>query len=338
MAQQQYMTEREINDIVKANKLLQHDLDSTRHQLEETHIKLKQLQEINTNYTSDLKIQKRIQSKLKKELEMSEMNRKQTAEALEAEKQKLELAANKQNELENALRTQQSEALVAQKAIDNMHKEINDLTSTKEATEKQWSEAITAMSKRDRAFQTVEDVKVKLVTENLEAMNRIRVIQIERDEALKKLAEKEAECETVQRTLVDLRLVHKSTIEKYSEARNNLIQAETAESLYKQELDQLKKVDELKTTELDKKVVAMHTLKSRVNLLKADFEEKMRLHVPVDQAMRREEVIKQQAAAEVKIIAREEETKNINLRRDNAQLQMALDEKTEQMLQLQGFC
>lgn len=59
--------------------------------MEDTELKLRQLQEINSNFTSDLKIQKRIRSKLKKELEVSEERRKIAETEQESGKQRLEL-------------------------------------------------------------------------------------------------------------------------------------------------------------------------------------------------------------------------------------------------------
>ncbi|KAL2913632.1 hypothetical protein HK105_206792 [Polyrhizophydium stewartii] len=314
VAMLQAMTESDIQEVLKVNKMLQRDVEALRRQHEEALAKMKQMQEINTNYTSDLKIQKRIQNKLKKELEVSELKRKQAEEAVEAEKQKYEMAANKRHELEIHL------------------EKINELTSIKEATEKQWSEAITAMSKRDKSFQIVEDAKEKLLSQFLEARNSIRVLTLERDETLKKLTEKELECEGAQRTLSDLRLLHKSTLEKFGEVRNGLQQAETAESLYKQEVEKLKRTEELKSADVEKKAMAISSLKAKITQLKSDFDEKMRLHVPVEHAVHREEIVKQQAAAEVKAVTREEETKNIKLRRQNAQLQMKVNETAEKVL------
>nr|KAJ3422477.1 hypothetical protein HK105_007856 [Polyrhizophydium stewartii] len=304
VAMLQAMTESDIQEVLKVNKMLQRDVEALRRQHEEALAKMKQMQEINTNYTSDLKIQKRIQNKLKKELEVSELKRKQAEEAVEAEKQKYEM----------------------------VRVEINELTSIKEATEKQWSEAITAMSKRDKSFQIVEDAKEKLLSQFLEARNSIRVLTLERDETLKKLTEKELECEGAQRTLSDLRLLHKSTLEKFGEVRNGLQQAETAESLYKQEVEKLKRTEELKSADVEKKAMAISSLKAKITQLKSDFDEKMRLHVPVEHAVHREEIVKQQAAAEVKAVTREEETKNIKLRRQNAQLQMKVNETAEKVL------
>jgi hypothetical protein len=70
--------------------MLQHDLDVARREASEATEKVKQLQEINLNYNSELKIQKRIQSKLKKELEVSDDKKRVADSESEAQKQRLE--------------------------------------------------------------------------------------------------------------------------------------------------------------------------------------------------------------------------------------------------------
>ncbi|OAJ41204.1 hypothetical protein BDEG_24838 [Batrachochytrium dendrobatidis JEL423] len=314
----QSVTETDIQNVAKTNKLLQRELENTKSELEQSTTKIHQLQEINANYTSDIKIQRRIQNKLKKEFEFSELKRKQAEEIVENEKRLLEQAALKQQELASTIDVQKSEALVAQKAIDGMHREINILTSTKEATEKQWSEAITAMSKRDTAFQAINESKQTLSSQYLEAQNTIRVLKLERNEALQKLSEKKTE-----KTLEDLRTLHKGTVEQLIQTRNELVQIESAETAFKNE-DQ--------SAEVDKKTTVISNLKSKISQLKSDFDEKMRLHVPVNQAFHREEQIKQQALSEIKSITRDEETKSINLRRQNAQLQMKVNDTSEKMV------
>ncbi|KAL5036907.1 hypothetical protein RTP6_004421 [Batrachochytrium dendrobatidis] len=330
----QSVTETDIQNVAKTNKLLQRELENTKSELEQSTTKIHQLQEINANYTSDIKIQRRIQNKLKKEFEFSELKRKQAEEIVENEKRLLEQAALKQQELASTIDVQKSEALVAQKAIDGMHREINILTSTKEATEKQWSEAITAMSKRDTAFQAINESKQTLSSQYLEAQNTIRVLKLERNEALQKLSEKKTDYENIEKTLEDLRTLHKGTVEQLIQTRNELVQIESAETAFKNEVNKLKKTKEDQSAEVDKKTTVISNLKSKISQLKSDFDEKMRLHVPVNQAFHREEQIKQQALSEIKSITRDEETKSINLRRQNAQLQMKVNDTSEKMLHI----
>jgi hypothetical protein len=57
---------------------------------EESQLKILQLRDINTNYTSEIKIQKRINSKLKKEMEVVSEKAKFMEEGLEKERAKTE--------------------------------------------------------------------------------------------------------------------------------------------------------------------------------------------------------------------------------------------------------
>ncbi|KAH9248728.1 hypothetical protein BASA81_013618 [Batrachochytrium salamandrivorans] len=319
----------EVQDLLRTNQALQQGLENTRHQLDEACTKINHLQQINTGYTSNTKIQRRIQNKLKKELEISEMKRKQVGDAVEADKKLLEMGAQKRQELLGLVDLQKSEVIVAQNAIDTMHKEINELKSKNEATEKQWSEAISAMSNRDKVFHAMEESKAVLSTEKLEAQNVCRVLRLERDEAIKNLSEKEIECQDVSKKLQDLRLLHKYTLKQYDTTHSDLKHAENAEAIYKVEFNQLKKSDELKSMEIDKKNAEMSGLKSRLSRLKSDFEQQMKIHVPVEKAIHREVLIKQQATNEIKCIEREEESKNIDLRRQNALLKMKINDLSE---------
>lgn len=151
----------------------------------------------------------------------------------------------KQDDLKHILDSQRSEALVAQKAIDNMHKEINELTSLKEATEKQWDEAISAMSKRDKVLQAIENTKLKLSTENLEMKNVIRVLKLERDETTKKLSDKETYCQQMEETLASMKESLKHHREQHHQDKNSLNQAQANEAHYEQELKQLKQRDKV---------------------------------------------------------------------------------------------
>ncbi|KAK6093521.1 hypothetical protein MT418_006132 [Batrachochytrium dendrobatidis] len=315
----QSVTETDIQNVAKTNKLLQRELENTKSELEQSTTKIHQLQEINANYTSDIKIQRRIQNKLKKEFEFSELKRKQAEEIVENEKRLLE----------------QVVIYLTGLRCDWIGTEINILTSTKEATEKQWSEAITAMSKRDTAFQAINESKQTLSSQYLEAQNTIRVLKLERNEALQKLSEKNrSNYENIEKTLEDLRTLHKGTVEQLIQTRNELVQIESAETAFKNEVNKLKKTKEDQSAEVDKKTTVISNLKSKISQLKSDFDEKMRLHVPVNQAFHREEQIKQQALSEIKSITRDEETKSINLRRQNAQLQMKVNDTSEKMLHI----
>lgn len=108
---------------------MKHEMDLMRRQLEEGLVKIKQLQDINSNYTSEIKVQKRIQHKLKKEVEVADSTVKMLQKDLIEERQKSELVnlliikiSNQRKEMDTSLNSQKSETLVAEQAISKMHK------------------------------------------------------------------------------------------------------------------------------------------------------------------------------------------------------------------------
>jgi hypothetical protein len=115
-------SEKEIDVALRQNQVYKRDMEIVRRQLEEGLIKIKQLQEINSNYTSEIKVQKRIHHKLQKEVEISESNVMILQKDLVEERQKNELIVIQKKEVESLLEAQKSETMVAALAIGKMHK------------------------------------------------------------------------------------------------------------------------------------------------------------------------------------------------------------------------
>jgi hypothetical protein len=113
---------KQLNDALKEIHEKTGELETTRRYLEDSNLKVKQMTDVNASFTSDLKIQRRIQSKMRKELEISESKRKQAESELEEERKKNAEMARIHKEMENHSTEQKSETLVAQKAIDKMNK------------------------------------------------------------------------------------------------------------------------------------------------------------------------------------------------------------------------
>jgi hypothetical protein len=67
------------------------ELKEAQRKLEEAQLKIQQLHDINGNYTAEVKIQKRINAKLKKEMDVVAENAKGLEADLEASKEKNEL-------------------------------------------------------------------------------------------------------------------------------------------------------------------------------------------------------------------------------------------------------
>ena len=57
--------------------------------------------------------------------------------------------------------------------------------------QKQWEDAMTAMAKRDEAFQSVNEQKEKARTQLIDSSSNIRVLKLEKEEAEKRLQKSE---------------------------------------------------------------------------------------------------------------------------------------------------
>ena len=99
----------------------QGDLEKTRRYLEDSNMKIQQLTDLNASYNSDIKIQKRIQSKYKKELEISETKRKQTDSELIDEKRRNQELSRSLKEVMDFNAEQKNETRIAQMAITKMN-------------------------------------------------------------------------------------------------------------------------------------------------------------------------------------------------------------------------
>ena len=98
------------------------ELRNSQKKNEEAQLKIKQLHEINSNYTAELKIQKRISMKLKKEIEYTAAKTKDLESSLTAEKEQNEVHVHARRTLEEHLAQQQNEVRASQLVVDGLHK------------------------------------------------------------------------------------------------------------------------------------------------------------------------------------------------------------------------
>lgn len=82
--------EREVVGAKDNNKALQSTINDYAARLQEALIKVQHLTDINNAYSSDIKIQKHIHNKLKRDLEVSENKRKEADAQLDVERRKIE--------------------------------------------------------------------------------------------------------------------------------------------------------------------------------------------------------------------------------------------------------
>ncbi|KND03985.1 uncharacterized protein SPPG_01433, partial [Spizellomyces punctatus DAOM BR117] len=315
--------EREIARKIEHNKSLANSLEDARRRLDDSSTKLGQMGQVNAAYFSSIKIQRRVEEKLKKELELTEERRKATEAEMEELKKRNEGLLKSKQELEDLLTGQRGETTMAQGALHKMQRELRELAHSKRSLEKNWEDAIAAMAKRDATFQLVEDSKDKMKEKLMGVENEFRVMKAEKMELERNLREKELECQGLHNTVASLRGAVNSTDSKSRDIRSELVEAQVAESLYRQELDRVNKHHEIALEELERKTSTVSELKARIDALKQHFEEKIR-NETVMQIAKKEEQIEAQAAAQVRIMTREEEAKNVNLRHDNADLRIEM--------------
>lgn len=114
----------QLQNTIKGLSDTQGDLEMTRRYLVDSNTKIQQLTDLNASYNSDIKIQKRVQSKFKKELEISETKRKQTDAELEEEKRRNQELSRSLKEVMDLNIEQKNETKIAQLAITKMNQGI----------------------------------------------------------------------------------------------------------------------------------------------------------------------------------------------------------------------
>ncbi|KAJ3186824.1 hypothetical protein HK101_009566 [Irineochytrium annulatum] len=323
LEQEREVAEGEIRAFTEQMGKLETELDLMRKKNKDSTLKIDRLGEINVAYNSGIKIHRRIEAKLKKEVEAANDRRRLTEYELEKERKNSEKLVEAKKDLELVLTAQKHEVLMANQSMAKMHQEVSTLTEAKKKVEKQWEDAFSAMTKRDQAFGTVQDYQENLKKQLMEAHNGNRVLKIEREEADKKLKEKELECQALQTQLQFLRANMGSLDIKQKETRNALVEAQVAESLYKQELDRVSKHHSSARHELEGKNRTVTELRTKIDKMKREFDDKLRNELQI-QIARKEEAAINAARSEISHVVKSEAGKNIDVRHENAQLHMRI--------------
>lgn len=321
-------TDRQLAELHESKNYIADDLLKSRKALEDALLQIGQLKEINLAYHSDIKVQKRICGKLQKELEISEMKRKQLETSFSEEKKMNEELLKDKGTLELANVAQKQETMVAQSAVDKMHREINQLTSSKKKFEKQWEEAVSAMAKRDQAFQAIQDSKDKEHELLLSKNNEFRAQKYTLEESEHFRRQKELECVSLQNQNNHLKEQNLLLETKLREQKRSSVEAQVAESLYKQELTQTSKLHGLAKDELDRKSATVSELKANIEKLREEFDLTIQNEL-IKSTARKEEQVEAKATLEIQKVKLNLEGKNYIIRRDNATLKLALHEKAD---------
>ncbi|KAI8906185.1 hypothetical protein DFJ77DRAFT_477750 [Powellomyces hirtus] len=326
--------ERELSRLLHLNTHLTSTLTSTRTQLDGSALKLAQMHDVNAAYFSSIKIQKRVEEKLKREVEGEAEKRKAVEAALEEAEKRCEALLKDKKELEDVLKGQRSETAMAQGAMNKMQREIKDLTLSKKQLEKQWEDSLSAMAKRDQTFQAVDSAKTHLATRVREAENALRVLKLEKEEAEKMAREKEFECTGLHDTLKTIRGTLTSADRTGRDTRNELVEAQVAESLYRQELDKVTKNYELSRDEIQRKNQTISELKARIESMKREFDEKLQ-NETITQVARKEEHLTTRFSSETQHALHAAENQTVTLRHDNATLRLQLAALKETLAKLE---
>jgi len=147
----------EVKELKNEKKKLENQLKDITKKYEESNEKYNQLGEINEVYNSNLKIQKRIRNRMDKELKITNQIKKNTEEELNSYIKKYEMMVNENKELEQQLENQKHETIIAQNALNNMNRELNVLSLSKQKFEKQWEDSLSAMVRRDATLEEVHN-------------------------------------------------------------------------------------------------------------------------------------------------------------------------------------
>ncbi|KAJ3015681.1 UNVERIFIED_CONTAM: hypothetical protein HDU68_012615, partial [Siphonaria sp. JEL0065] len=281
----------------------------------------------------DIKIHRRIESKIKKELSYVDQRRRVAETDLEDQKKITEKLVQQRNEMELIMEAQKQETGIANQTIAKMHSEISSLKAAKKKMEKQWEESMTAMTKRDVTFQSVEQQKEEIKEDLNETALINNALKNELELTTKKFTMKELECKGLEDKIQFLQASLRALEIKQQETRGSLVEAQVAESLYKQELDKVTKHHTVTKEELERKSSTIADLKGKFLKLREDFDLKMRNEV-IQLAAKKEDQVRTLAQAEIDNTKREQTSKNTELRHVNAEFQMQLKEKDEQLYNL----
>ncbi|TPX37056.1 hypothetical protein SmJEL517_g00860 [Synchytrium microbalum] len=315
--------EKEVYKTEREKKVKELELGETRQRVEELTQVARQHGEISAAFSTDLKIQKRMTEKTKKELENSELRRRQLLSELDDERKRSEAILSEKLTLEGQLNNQKSEMAIAQTAIDKMNREINRLMDGKKNAEKAWEEAISAMARRDHTLQTVQDTVSRDKERLTGAEVRARAVVEQRDELEIRLKEKERECAALYKDFDSLKHAKAVAESKVHEIQGSLTAAEVAESLYRQDLERTNKKNDTVQEQLKTREAAVAFLRKRMATLKDEYEHKGFMDAN-QRAAEREEQARAEMLAENAVSNRLSDAQQVRLRHHNAELQMEI--------------
>lgn len=201
--------------------------------------KLGRMQDLNMALATDLKVQSHVQQILKRESEALNSKRRQAErQAQESQKEAETLKAAKSS-LETSFHQQKQDAAVLQNTLGKVNRELFQLQQVKTAMEKQWTDTLQAMSKRDVTMQAMQQSKEKALLELEEAKQKVKAYKEEKDLALKQLHAKEIGDKTFTAGMQDLEAQLEQIQEKAKSQTRELELAKRSQDVYKVSLEKV---------------------------------------------------------------------------------------------------
>lgn len=304
---------------------LENEMQIQRKQLDIALKKNYSIQEINNAFSNEIKIQKQLRSKLKKDNDIAEDLCQIYKKDLDESLQRNLLLVNQKREIGIHLDMQIQETALAEKSLVLMNKEVVLLEGSIESTKKHWDETVAAMSKRDRVFQTVEESKVKLGLQLKVTENELKSVKQEFGFVTKNLRNREQDFEKLNDLLMETKseLIKKNLDDGFQISKDARLVQEVAN---------LSKVNVLQSGEIERKNIDIHEYRSKITSMKNEFEQRMLNHVPKESIQKQLESNRKVSDLQTKQIERREETRNISLRLENTKLKTWVENKGSQIV------
>jgi chromosome segregation ATPase len=127
----------------------------------------------------------------------------------------------------------------------------------------------------------------------------------------------------------------KAAQQKNTENENIISKFHYAESSFKKEIVDLKKKQESLEREVAKKTEDFVNVKGELEQVTCANKETMRYQIRAEDAFRREEDLQEESKKQVESVKREGDSKNFELRRENASLKLEMHKRDEELADVQ---
>jgi DNA repair exonuclease SbcCD ATPase subunit len=148
--------------------------------LDDFDVKVEQLHKINQMYLSDVKLNRQLLGRLKTELQAAQDAARKSQVEISYEKAQTAKLDEEKKEIIQKYEHQRLDMETLLHSLQSAEKEVIQLRKSNEKLTKQWDEAVTAMTRRDETFQTVQQSKNKLREQLNGSDETVRVLKSEK--------------------------------------------------------------------------------------------------------------------------------------------------------------